>query len=77
MEERYAVFMGKPCVDSYYDIREWPEEGGKFLGSFSHDTTGGMVANAACAYAVVCVENLETEQIANKIYEQINRTFGI
>ncbi len=32
---------------------------------------------AACAYAVVCVENLETEQIANKIYEQINRTFGI
>ncbi len=51
MEERYAVFMGKPCVDSYYDIREWPEEGGKFLGSFSHDTTGGMVANAACVYA--------------------------
>ena len=32
---------------------------------------------ASCAYAVVCVENLNTEQIANKVYEQINRTFGI
>ena len=32
---------------------------------------------ASCAYAVVCVENLETEQIANKVYEQISRTFGI
>ena len=32
---------------------------------------------ASCAYAVVSVENLETKQIAQKIYEQINRTFGI
>lgn len=32
---------------------------------------------ASCAYAVVSVENLETEQIAKKIYEQVNRTFGI
>ncbi len=32
---------------------------------------------ASCAYAVVSVENLKTEQIAQKVYEQISRTFGI
>ena len=32
---------------------------------------------ASCAYAVVNVEDLNSNQMAQKIYEQINRTFGI
>ncbi|MCR5138076.1 MAG: carbohydrate kinase family protein [Oscillospiraceae bacterium] len=51
MSEGYAVYLGKPCVDAYYEVSEWPEEGGKFLGSFVCNVPGGMVANAACVLA--------------------------
>ena len=51
MNEEYVIFIGGPCVDEYYAVRNWPKEGDKFLGKFEGNVPGGMIANAACVYA--------------------------
>ena len=50
--EQYAVFIGEPCVDEYYQVLgQWPNEGEKFLTKYDHQNTGGMIANASCVMA--------------------------
>ncbi len=53
MNASYSLYVGVPCVDAYYEIDRWPLEGDKFLGSFMGNTSGGMVANAACISAAL------------------------
>lgn len=51
-ENEYAVFIGVPCVDEYYDIvNRWPVEGDKFAVRYQKSVSGGMIANAACIMA--------------------------
>lgn len=46
------VYLGEPCVDEYYKIRDkWPKEGDKFLSLFQRQVSGGMIANAASVMA--------------------------
>ena len=51
MNQEYAVYLGGPCIDEYYEVCRWPEEGDKFNGRFKGHVAGGMLANAACVMA--------------------------
>lgn len=51
-KEGYAVFIGSPCVDEYYRLKDtWPPFGDKAVAEFSGNVPGGMIANAACVCA--------------------------
>jgi sugar/nucleoside kinase (ribokinase family) len=50
-KESYIVFLGGPCIDEYYHVDRWPEEGDKYVALFQGPVAGGMIANAACVMA--------------------------
>lgn len=50
-KEKYIVTIGTACIDEYYSIPCWLQEGGKAQVQSISAVVGGMVPNAACVLA--------------------------
>ena len=63
--QKYVVAIGVSCIDEYYSLPQWPQEGNQSRVEFVEAVVGGMIPNAACVLAGYGVKTYLIDQMSS------------
>lgn len=74
--QQYVVAIGVSCIDEYYSLPQWPQEGNQSRVEFVEAVVGGMIPNAACVLAgygvkTYLIDHMNSGPVTQKILEDL------